>query len=83
MSSKSKQIRSHAKKRAKTRFSLYLTEEKEKEIIRDILGSKYKFIEKDSNTISIYETVINDKICHIVYNKKRKQIVTLFEPGAL
>lgn len=49
------------------------------EIVRQIQANKLKFIERQSNRITVWEYVFNDIPYKVVYDKDRKNVVTILE----
>lgn len=72
--------RSHFKSRMQTRFNISLSTKECKDIVLFIQSGKSDLIKKQSNRISIYAMNINDKLVHVVYDKKRKVVVTALLP---
>ena len=50
-----------------------------KEIIRQIQDGKLEFIERQTNRVSIWKYPLEGKDYKIVYDKLRKQVVTIYE----
>lgn len=77
MTSKKKAIKSHFQRRSLERIGVLLDE---KELVKKIQNNKLEFIERQSNRITVFRYKYQNKIYRLVYDKTRKQIVTiLFE----
>ena len=50
-----------------------------KEIIRQIQNNELEFIRRDSNRVSIFKYVVDNIPYKVVYDKLRKQVVTIYE----
>jgi hypothetical protein len=77
MSSKLKNIQSHAKRRFYQRIGEVLTDETKSKLISMIGSGKAVLEERQSNRISIYRTSWNDVDFRMVYDSTRKEIVTV------
>lgn len=73
---KTQSERRHAKKRAFERYGLVLNKFDFQTIILRIQTNKAKFIERQTNRITIWELTVHDILCRVVYDKQRKQIVS-------
>ena len=78
-------LRVHAKVRADERFAIEFTKEKRRELISLIQQSgkspdKCCFIAKQSNSRSVYVCEFDGMLCKLIYDKKRKEIVTFLYP---
>ena len=73
---KSKCQEMHAKKRAFQRFGMYLNTET---LIKEIQENKLQFIESQSNRVTVWRKIDKEDELDIViiYDKKRKQVVTV------
>ena len=74
--------RVHSKNRFSERFNIDLTDEKRLNIIKQI-QNRHKdkeavLIKKQTNRVSLYEVVVEEKVVRVVYDKIRKEIVTGF-----
>lgn len=77
MISKSACQKKHAKNRARERFQIIFNNQQLKDIVQKIQKNQLKFIERQSNRITIWELSLPDnKSCCVVYDKMRKTIVT-------
>ena len=74
MSSKKKLVKIHFQKRSLERVGVLLNE---KIIIDSIQKNKLEFIERQSNRITVWRYIFMDKKYRVVYDKTRKQIVTI------
>lgn len=79
MVSKKKAVKKHFYKRSLERVGVLLNE---KELVRKIQNHELEFIEKQSNRKTVYRLEYLDKTYRIIYDKDRKQIITiLYEVG--
>lgn len=76
MRSKKKAVKIHFQKRSLERVGVLLNENA---IVGLIQENKLEFIERQSNRITVWRYVFMDKIYRVVYDKQRKQIVTIFD----
>ncbi len=77
MANKKKAIKTHFQRRSLERIGVLLDE---KELVKKIQNNKLEFIEKQSNRISVFRYEYNNNFYRLIYDKTRKQIVTiLFE----
>ena len=74
--SKHKTIKKHAKERAGERFGIIFDQKTHDEVIKIIQDGKAKFVERQSNRITLFDVFIDGKECRVVYDKERKTIVT-------
>jgi hypothetical protein len=75
--SKAKCQQAHARKRAMERYGIDLSRAKQEEIIGLIKANKAQFVEKQSNRITVFRVVLDDKMFRVVYDKQRKSLVTV------
>lgn len=79
MGSKKKNVKKHFQKRSLERVGVLLNE---KELVRKIQNHELEFVERQSNRKTVFRLKYLDKTYRIVYDKLRKQIITiLFEAG--
>jgi hypothetical protein len=78
MISKKKSQMRHFRKRWVERVGELMTREKHEIIIQLIQNGQSKLIRKRSNRVSIHKIDLDDISYEIVYDKQRKQIVTVF-----
>lgn len=77
MGSKKKNVKKHFQKRSLERVGVLLNE---KELVRKIQNHELEFVERQSNRKTVFRLKYLDKTYRIVYDKQRKQIITiLFE----
>lgn len=77
MANKKKAIKVHFQRRSLERIGVLLDE---KELVKKIQNNELEFIERQSNRITVFRYKYQNKIYRLVYDKTRKQIVTiLFE----
>lgn len=67
----------HARKRFKERLDIDFTRAMHYELVKKITRNELEFIKKQSNRISIFKAIINDKTVQLVYDRKRGNIVTV------
>lgn len=72
--SKTKTEKAHFSKRCIQRCGVILNNA---EIVRQIQANKLKFIERQSNRITVWEYIFNDVAYKVVYDKDRKTVVTI------
>lgn len=72
--SKVKTEKAHFSKRCIQRCGAILNNA---EIVRQIQANKLKFIERQSNRITVWEYIFNDVAYKVVYDKDRKTVVTI------
>lgn len=80
--SKSKSERTHAKRRARERFGVNLSEPQFDALIKDIQDNKLEFIERQSNRVTVWRGMLEDKEAIVVYDSSRKEIVTFIDPSS-
>ncbi len=79
MGSKKKNVKKHFQKRSLERVGVLLNE---KELVRKIQNHELEFVERQSNRKTVFRLKYLDKTYRIVYDKQRKQIITiLYEVG--
>ena len=66
----------HATKRAKERYGIHFNKEKRAEALDYIHRHPHCFIKRQTKRITLHKVVIDDITCVVVYDKKRKRIVT-------
>ena len=77
MGSKKKNVKKHFQKRSLERVGVLLNK---KELVRKIQNHELEFVERQSNRKTVFRPKYLDKTYRIVYDKQRKQIITiLFE----
>jgi hypothetical protein len=67
----------HAKKRARQRFGLNLSEHQLEELARDVQAQKFKFLERQSQRITVWLATIEEMEVVVVYDNKRQSVTTL------
>ena len=65
------------------RFGIALKKHQIQEIVKAIQGNKAKFIERQSNRVTVWQIVLDSQIVNIVYDKDRKMVVTALYPENL
>jgi elongation factor P--beta-lysine ligase len=69
--------RIHAERRFIERVGIDLTQNLHELLVSQIKKGKLKFVERQSVRVTLWETELNGITVHLVYDKKRKQIVTV------
>ena len=79
MISKKAKQRIHTKQRAKERYNVQLTCKDIQTIVSKIKTSHKDttFLKKQSNRVSLWKVIFKDQIFRVVYDKHRKNIVTI------
>lgn len=78
---KEQSIKIHARKRFGERFGLRLTKGMEADIITQIQTNRAVFIRRNSLRVAIYEVTIPvEGTIHVVYDRRRKVIITGYRP---
>lgn len=81
MESKAKSQRKHAKRRALSRYGLALSRHHLDAIVLQIQSGKAKFVERQSNRVTLWEVSYEGHILPVVYDKIRKTCVTFLPTG--
>jgi len=81
--SKSTNQKRHARRRAAERYELDLHQDAQAAIVRAIQGGEARFIRKQSQRVSVWEVEHGGRRLPVVYDKKRKTIVTVLPEAAL
>jgi hypothetical protein len=76
---KTRMFQKHSKYRAFERFNLCLTTKDLQDIVKLIQLGQTKVIKIFSNTRTLHEVTFNEAKLLVVYNKKYKEIATIFE----
>lgn len=66
----------HAKQRALQRYGIDLNKTLLRTWVEQIHSGSAKFLERQSNRVSVFEITYNDKQIPVVYDRIRKTIVT-------
>lgn len=66
----------HAKKRALERYGLDLSNNDLFEIIKNIKSGYAEHIQKQTNRLKLYKTLVKQTDVYVVYDKSRKTVVT-------
>lgn len=83
-SSKGKAQDRHASKRFLSRYDVELTIQLKNYLLKQIFRNESKVIDKQSNRVIIHEVKgFNDEKFQVVYDKHRKNIVTVLPEGSL
>lgn len=90
---KKDQQRDHAKRRFAERLGVKFSQYLNDMLLNKIYTNQFKFIEKQSNRISVYEMTFTPRqidmiygepkelTVHVVFDRVRKTLVTVAEPG--
>lgn len=74
---KKKAIKAHFERRSIERIGVLLDE---KELVKKIQANQLEFVERQSNRVTVFRHSFNGETYRLVYDKLRKQIITvLFE----
>jgi hypothetical protein len=76
--SKKASERIHFKRRLLERYGIKLTTQDIRNLVNS-LGEKGRVVKKQSNSRTVHDITINDRLCRVVYDKKRKVFVTALE----
>jgi len=75
-----KQLQTHAYVRAAQRYQISLDEQQQAEIVESIQCGECEFIERQSNNRTLWKTTVFGKVIGVVYDRKRKSLVTVIPP---
>jgi hypothetical protein len=81
--SKAEKQRRHARRRAFERYALDLHQDAQASIVRAIEGGEARFISRQSQRVSVWEVKHEGRRLPVVYDRKRKTIVTVLPQEAL
>ncbi len=73
-------LRLHSRSRALERYDLSLNREHLREIVQQIQLGKAAFISRTSNSRTLWKIRVGNTLCNVVYDKRRKEIVTFLPP---
>jgi hypothetical protein len=77
-------LRNHSSVRAAQRYKIYLDEERRAHILALIhagcVTDECRAIEKQSNNRTLFRVIIEGQVCGVVYDAKRKELVTFIPP---
>jgi hypothetical protein len=74
MRSKKKSIKTHFSLRSIERVGVFLDE---KALVKKIQNNELEFIEKQSNRVTVFRFYYKEQAYKLVYDKTRKQIITV------
>ena len=77
---KADQERKHAMRRCRERLGICLTDNDMHVLIKEIQENRAKFVERQSNRVTVWELLVQGHTVHVVYDKHTKQIVTFLWP---
>lgn len=75
-----RQLSSHAYVRAAQRYQISLDEQQQTEIVETIQRGECEFIERQSNNRTLWKVNAFGKVIGVVYDRKRKCLVTVIPP---
>ena len=75
--SRTNKQRNHAKRRFKQRYGIDFNQQMRQEFRRLIQSNQCVLVEKQSNRISIWDVTYEGNVYRIVYDKQRKNVVTV------
>jgi hypothetical protein len=81
--SKAKKQSRDARRRARERYALNLHQDAQQQIIRRIEDGEARFVRRESQRVSLWEVEHDGLRLPIVYDRKRKTIVTVLPQEAL
>ena len=81
----SKILKNHSSVRAAQRYALYLDDETRAHILQliktNVNTDECRAIERQSCSRTLFRVIIGDKVCGVVYDKPRHEIVTFIPPN--
>lgn len=77
--SKAKAQRRHAARRAQQRLGIALGPQRMAELVRMIQAGEMELHSKQSNRVTRFLHTIDDERCMVIYDRKRKNIVTIWK----
>jgi hypothetical protein len=80
---KAKNQKRHAKRRAFERYALDLHQDAQASIVRAIQGGEARFLRRQSWRVTLWEVEHDGQRLPVVYDRKRKTIVTVLPEEAL
>lgn len=78
MSDKGDAQRDHCKRRFKERYGIEFNRHLRREFVQLIQHNQCHFVEKQSNRVSVWDLIHEGNVFRVVYDKQRKNIVTVF-----
>jgi len=81
--SKKKAQQRHARKRFAERYGVVFDPRLERDFIQIIQSGDARFVEKQSNRVSLFDITMGEEVFRVVYDKERKTIVTVLPKEAL
>lgn len=76
--SKAENQRRHARQRARERFGLELDEHQLRAVVNRIQRGESRFLEKQSNRVSLHQVEYMGAEMVVVYDRRRKNVVTVW-----
>lgn len=70
----------HARRRAMTRFGVTFGPGRQAEAIRQIQAQEAKFLDRQSNRVTVWEVVVEGNTLIAIYDASRKSIATVLTP---
>lgn len=78
MSDKGDAQRDHCKRRFRERYGIDFNRHLRREFVKLIQTHQCHFVEKQSNRVSVWDLIYEGDVFRVVYDKQRKNIVTVF-----
>ena len=78
---KQKSLRRHARRRCWQRYAIVLNEDLRRRIIGEIQAGSGRFIQRQSNRITVWAVSCGDGELRVVYDSRRHEIVTVLPPA--
>lgn len=78
--SKKRASQLHARRRSAQRTGIVLTDGRQKKIVQMIQSGKATFVRKRSNRVSTFDVLYCGELMRVVYDRKRKCLVTVLDP---
>jgi hypothetical protein len=72
--------RRHAKRRARLRFDLDLTDEDLRQAVKAIQAGEAKHYETQSNRVTKFDLTLKGVLVRVAYDKTTKEIITVMRP---
>ena len=75
--SKADSQRAHVKRRVRERFGFPIGDDRLEEMADAVRSGRARFVRRQSNRITIWDTEFEERPIRVVYDKRTKQIVTV------
>lgn len=73
----------HARRRAAARYAVNLHDDAQERIVRSIQSGEARLIRRQSQRVGVYEVSHEGKKLPVVYDRKRKTLITVLPEEAL